>query len=48
MVGCYHGLRVAGSSESVGRNTTAAVVESITIVIVLDAIFSVIFAELGF
>lgn len=48
MVGCYHGLRVSGSSESVGRHTTSAVVEAITLVIILDAIFSILFAELGF
>lgn len=42
-VGCYEGLQVIGSAESVGRLTTKAVVESIFLVIVLDAIFSIIF-----
>lgn len=46
MVGCYEGLRVTGSAESVGRLTTQAVVESIFLVIVLDAIFSILFAAL--
>lgn len=47
LVGCYDGLRVTGSAESVGRFTTRAVVESIFLVIVLDAAFAVAFAELG-
>jgi phospholipid/cholesterol/gamma-HCH transport system permease protein len=36
-------LQVSGSAESVGRLTTKSVVESIFFVIVLDAIFSIIF-----
>lgn len=47
MVGCYEGLKVSGSAESVGRMTTKSVVESIFLVIVLDAIFSVVFVNLG-
>ncbi|NKB49336.1 MAG: MlaE family lipid ABC transporter permease subunit [Alphaproteobacteria bacterium] len=47
LVGCYEGLRVSGSAESVGRLTTRAVVESIFLVIILDALFSILFAELG-
>jgi phospholipid/cholesterol/gamma-HCH transport system permease protein len=42
-IGCYEGLQVSGSAESVGRLTTKSVVESIFLVIVLDAIFSIIF-----
>jgi phospholipid/cholesterol/gamma-HCH transport system permease protein len=42
-IGCYEGLQVTGSAESVGRLTTKSVVESIFFVIVLDAIFSIIF-----
>ena len=45
--GCYEGLRVGGDAESVGRLTTRSVVESIFLVIVLDAMFSILFAELG-
>jgi phospholipid/cholesterol/gamma-HCH transport system permease protein len=41
-----HGLRVQASAESVGRETTRAVVKSIFVVIVLDALFSVLFEEL--
>jgi phospholipid/cholesterol/gamma-HCH transport system permease protein len=45
LVGCREGLRVARSAESVGRQTTLSVVESIFLVIVLDAIFSIVFAQ---
>ena len=47
MVGCYEGLRVTGSAESVGRMTTQSVVEAIFLVIVVDAVFSIVFAVLG-
>jgi len=47
MVGCYNGLKVTGSAESVGKMTTRAVVQSIFLVIVLDAIFSVVFSFIG-
>lgn len=42
-IGCFEGLQVKGSAESVGQLTTKAVVESIFCVIVLDAVFSIIF-----
>lgn len=42
-VGCYHGFRVQGNADSVGRETTKSVVHSIFLIIVADAIFSVIF-----
>jgi phospholipid/cholesterol/gamma-HCH transport system permease protein len=45
LVGCREGLRVARSAESVGRQTTLSVVESIFLVIVIDAAFSVVFAQ---
>jgi phospholipid/cholesterol/gamma-HCH transport system permease protein len=47
MVGCYEGLKVSRSAESVGRQTTKAVVEAIFLVIVLDAVASIIFSEIG-
>ncbi len=47
IVGCMHGLRVSGSAESIGRETTAAVVKSIFLVLVLDAFFSVFFQKVG-
>jgi phospholipid/cholesterol/gamma-HCH transport system permease protein len=46
-IGCFEGLQVHGSAESVGQLTTRSVVESIFCVIVLDAIFSVIFLLAG-
>jgi phospholipid/cholesterol/gamma-HCH transport system permease protein len=46
-IGCMHGLRVKGSAESVGRETTKAVVKAIFLVIVLDALFSILFEKLG-
>ena len=46
-IGCMHGLRVHGSAESVGTQTTRAVVKAIFLVIVLDALFSVLFERLG-
>jgi phospholipid/cholesterol/gamma-HCH transport system permease protein len=46
LVGCFHGLEVSGSAESVGQRTTISVVQSIFIVIVLDAIFSIVFSAL--
>lgn len=47
IIGCYQGFQVRGSAESVGQKTTTSVVQSIFIVIVIDAIFSVIFSWLG-
>jgi len=46
VIGCYQGFKVAQSAESVGRLTTVSVVESIFLVIVLDAGFSIIFSYL--
>lgn len=47
LVGCYEGMQVKGSAESVGRHTTRAVVESIFLVIVADALFSIFFSVIG-
>jgi len=47
LVGCYEGLKVSRSAESVGRQTTRSVVESVFLVIVLDAGFSILFSVLG-
>ena len=46
LTGCYEGFQVARSAESVGRQTTLAVVESIFLVIVADAGFSIVFSML--
>ena len=42
-VGCLEGFRVRGGPDSVGRSTTSAVVKSTFLVIVADAVFTVIF-----
>jgi phospholipid/cholesterol/gamma-HCH transport system permease protein len=47
MAGCYQGLQVEGNAEEVGLRTTAAVVQGIFLVIVLDAFFAVFFTEIG-
>lgn len=47
VVACWQAMQVGGSAESVGRRTTASVVQSIFLVIAIDALFSVFFAELG-
>ena len=46
LVGCYQGFRVAGSAASVGRQTTVSVVQSIFLVILTDALFSIAFSWL--
>ncbi|UTW55165.1 ABC transporter permease [Kordiimonas sp. SCSIO 12610] len=45
--GCYHGLAVSGSAASLGMRTTRSVVQSIFLVIVLDAFFAVFFTAIG-
>ena len=47
IVACWQGLQVGGSAESVGQRTTASVVQAIFLVIVMDAVFSIFFAEIG-
>jgi phospholipid/cholesterol/gamma-HCH transport system permease protein len=48
MQGCFQGMQVRGNAEDVGMRTTRAVVESIFLVIVLDAFFAVFFSALGY
>lgn len=45
--GCFEGLKVEQSAESVGIHTTRSVVQSIFLVIVLDALFAVFFTAVG-
>jgi len=47
VVACVEGLAVKGSAESLGLQTTASVVESIFLVIVLDGFFAIFFASIG-
>jgi phospholipid/cholesterol/gamma-HCH transport system permease protein len=44
LVGCYQGFQVGGSADSVGRQTTLSVVQSVFLVIVTDALFSIVFS----
>ena len=47
VVACNEGLRVKGSAESLGLQTTTSVVKSIFLVIVLDGVFAIFFASIG-
>jgi phospholipid/cholesterol/gamma-HCH transport system permease protein len=47
LVGCFQGMLVEGDAEQVGLKTTAAVVQAIFLVIVIDAIFAVFFSSIG-
>lgn len=47
IAGCFQGMQVAGNAEDVGLRTTAAVVQGIFLVIVLDAAFAVFFTAVG-
>lgn len=47
VIGCYQGMRVEGTSESIGIHTTASVVQSIFAVITADAMFALFFLKLG-
>jgi phospholipid/cholesterol/gamma-HCH transport system permease protein len=47
LAGCFQGMLDQGNSEEVGSRTTTAVVQSIFLVIVLDAVFAVFFSSIG-
>ena len=46
IIGCMEGFKVSGSAESVGEHTTSAVVQSIFVVILLDALAALFFMEM--
>ena len=46
-IGCRQGMSVGGDVESLGKRVTAAVVQSIFAIILLDAVFALIFLELN-
>jgi phospholipid/cholesterol/gamma-HCH transport system permease protein len=48
VTGTLRGMQVQGSAEELGRLTTIAVVQSIFLIIVADAIFTVVYARIGF
>jgi len=47
LIACHFGLRVEPNTESLGKGTTASVVTSITVVILVDALFAVVFKDVG-
>ncbi|WP_171212396.1 ABC transporter permease [Ruegeria sp. HKCCA5426] len=47
VVACWQAMQVKGSAQSVGQRTTASVVQSIFMVIALDALFSIFFSVMG-
>ncbi len=47
LVSCHFGLRIEPKTESLGRGTTSAVVSSITVVILADAVFAIAFSNVG-
>ncbi len=48
LIGCHWGLCVKPNTQSLGEGTTASVVTSITVVIIVDAVFAVVFKNVGF
>jgi phospholipid/cholesterol/gamma-HCH transport system permease protein len=48
LIGCYYGLAVQPNTQSLGEGTTASVVTSITVVILVDALFAIAFQNVGF
>jgi phospholipid/cholesterol/gamma-HCH transport system permease protein len=47
LIGCHFGLRVQPNTQSLGQGTTASVVTAITVVIVVDALFAILFSNVG-
>ncbi|MFZ6770924.1 MlaE family ABC transporter permease [Undibacterium sp. Di26W] len=48
LIACHYGLRIEPNTESLGRGTTNSVVVAITVVIIADAIFAIIFSKTGY
>jgi len=48
IIGCHFGFRIKANSRSLGEGTTASVVTSITVVILADAVFAMLFQNVGF
>ena len=48
LIGCMQGLRVRGSAAAVGKATTISVVQAIFMVIIIDAVFSILFNLMGY
>ena len=47
LIGCHFGLRVKPDTQSLGEGTTSSVVTSITVVILVDALFAILFKDVG-
>lgn len=47
LVACHFGLRIEPNTESLGEGTTRSVVTSITVVIIVDAVFAILFKDVG-
>ena len=47
LVACHFGLRIEPNTESLGIGTTNSVVTSITAVIIADAVFAILFNDVG-
>ncbi|HEX4301120.1 MAG TPA: ABC transporter permease [Gammaproteobacteria bacterium] len=47
LVACHYGLRIRPNTESLGRETTNAVVTAITLAILADAVFAILFRSVG-
>jgi phospholipid/cholesterol/gamma-HCH transport system permease protein len=47
LIGCHYGLRVQPNTESLGQGTTASVVTAITMVILVDGLFAIVFKNIG-
>jgi phospholipid/cholesterol/gamma-HCH transport system permease protein len=48
LVSCHFGMRIKANTESLGHGTTTSVVTAITVVILADAVFAIIFSDVGF
>jgi phospholipid/cholesterol/gamma-HCH transport system permease protein len=48
LVSCHFGLRIKPNTESLGRGTTTSVVTAITVVILADAVFAILFNGVGY
>lgn len=47
LIACHFGLRIRPNTESIGNETTRSVVAAITLVIIIDAVFAILFREIG-
>lgn len=47
LIACHFGLRIRPNTESLGQGVTASVVSAITVVILADAVFAVLFSDVG-